>query len=73
MHVKGRTIHTGQVFFDDSVSDAVYAQAAYSGRGTRETRNSNDGIFGNTGSKTTVTLSPAGSGYSGRMNLGVQA
>lgn len=36
---------TSQIFFDETVSDAVFAQAPYNTRGTRNTRNSTDGIY----------------------------
>lgn len=36
---------TTQVFFDDSMTDTVFAQAPYNTRGARNTRNSNDGIY----------------------------
>jgi hypothetical protein len=34
-----------QLFFDDAVSDAVFATQAYGGRGMRDTRNAADSIF----------------------------
>ncbi len=70
VHVKGSEVHTGQLYFDDSVSDAVFADAAYAGRGTRQVRNADDGIF-EPGS--TLKLAPSGSGYVGRLNLGVRS
>lgn len=45
VYVKGNEVHTGQLFFTDSISDTVYAASAYSGRGTRDTKNGNDGIY----------------------------
>ena len=49
IHFKIRTTSghdfTSQWFFDDSFSDAVFAQAPYAARGARDTRNSNDGIY----------------------------
>src|SRR5262249_345661 len=36
---------TTQIFFDDALSDAVYATSPYDTRGTRNTRNDNDGIY----------------------------
>lgn len=39
------TVLTGQVFFDDALSDAIYAEHdAYDGRGPRDRRNAGDGI-----------------------------
>ena len=36
---------TTQVYFDDSITDAVYATAPYNTRGARSTRNAQDRIF----------------------------
>jgi protocatechuate 3,4-dioxygenase beta subunit len=36
---------TSQMYFDDAVSDAVFATAPYDTRGTRRVRNPNDGIY----------------------------
>jgi protocatechuate 3,4-dioxygenase beta subunit len=36
---------TGQIFFDDLLSDEVYKVAPYNTRGIRTTRNNNDNIF----------------------------
>jgi len=55
MHVKARLFDaagnrtfefTSQLFFDDAVNDVVMARAPYNTRGTRGTRNANDGIYG---------------------------
>ncbi len=34
-----------QIYFPDALSDQVYAQSAYRGRGGRRMRNDEDGIF----------------------------
>jgi hypothetical protein len=36
---------TSQLFFDDTLTDAVYTQAPYNRRGARDVRNSADGIY----------------------------
>jgi protocatechuate 3,4-dioxygenase beta subunit len=54
----GRTVHvhlkvflgsdtavTTQLFFDESFTDSVFAQAPYDSRGERETRNEDDSIY----------------------------
>ena len=39
VHVSGKVIHVGQLFFDDTFTDAVYAATApYSSRSARATR-----------------------------------
>jgi protocatechuate 3,4-dioxygenase beta subunit len=45
-----------QLFFDDAITDAVYRVAPYSSRGTRDTRDSNDRIYGSDGSSVLLTL-----------------
>jgi hypothetical protein len=60
---------------DDALTDSVYTQAPYSSRGTRNTRNANDGIYNSLSStdKTGLTLqtSKTAEGYAGVINLGV--
>ncbi len=63
---------TTQLFFDDAVSDVVYANAPYNTRGTRNTRNNNDGIYRGAASSPLVMLSYADSGgYFGEVVLGL--
>jgi protocatechuate 3,4-dioxygenase beta subunit len=42
----GQDIHTGQLFFDDAVSDEVYQLAPYNQRTGNRTHNEQDGILG---------------------------
>ena len=66
---------TSQLFFDDALTDSLYAQSPYSARGTRNTRNANDGIFNelSTAEKAGLTLqaSKTPAGYAGVINIGV--
>ena len=66
---------TSQFFMDDTLTDTVYTQSPYSSRGTRSTRNVNDGIYNSLSStdKTGLTLqtSKTTDGYAGVINLGV--
>jgi hypothetical protein len=41
----GRTVHTGQLFFNESVSDRVVRLSPYSGRSGTRLRNSEDSIY----------------------------
>jgi protocatechuate 3,4-dioxygenase beta subunit len=63
---------TTQVFFDDSITDAVYASVSpYSSRPNRDTRNSADNIYGN---RTVLLLDLSGnasSGYAAAISLGI--
>jgi protocatechuate 3,4-dioxygenase beta subunit len=63
---------TSQLFFDDALSDAVFANQAYSARGQRTTRNANDGIFGASGGQLTLAPTPSGDGYAATFDIGVQ-
>ena len=69
VHVDGNEVHTGQLYFDDALSDTVFAQEPYASRGTRDTRNANDGIFANGGAASTLTVLPRGKGYWGTKTL----
>lgn len=62
---------TTQLFFDDTLSDSVYAGSPYNSRATRDTRNTNDSIY-KTGTPVLVTLTanPAG-GYAGEVAIGL--
>jgi protocatechuate 3,4-dioxygenase beta subunit len=64
---------TTQIFFDDAVTDAVYASASpYNARKARDTRNSNDNIYGN---QSVLLVHPSGdaaSGMSASFSIGVQ-
>jgi protocatechuate 3,4-dioxygenase beta subunit len=66
---------TSQFFFDDALTDSVYTQSPYSSRGSRNTRNANDGIYNSlsTTDKAGLTLqtSRTSDGYAGVINLGV--
>src|SRR5437773_604542 len=44
VHVGGSVVHTGQLFFDDTLTDQVYRSAPYSSRGARDVRNTADDI-----------------------------
>jgi protocatechuate 3,4-dioxygenase beta subunit len=63
---------TSQMFFDESLTDTVYAQLPYNTRGRRNTLNTTDGIYAGGGSQLIIPLSSAGSGYAGTMNVGVR-
>jgi protocatechuate 3,4-dioxygenase beta subunit len=63
---------TSQLYFDDSVSDAVFAQAPYAARGSRTTRNQNDGIFRRNGEQLVLALTPTDQGYAATFEIGLQ-
>jgi hypothetical protein len=72
VHVGGRVVHTGQLYFRDTLTDAVYRKAPYSKRPRRDTRNAGDPIFGNGGRRSTLTVRKHGAGYTGSIRMGVR-
>ena len=66
---------TSQFFFDEALTSVVHAASPYNTRGTRNTRNSTDGIYNGltTAQKSALTLSTTKTtdGYSGVINLTV--
>jgi protocatechuate 3,4-dioxygenase beta subunit len=74
VHVGGNVVHTGQVFFRDTVSDAVYRTSAYKSHGQPDTTNARDNIYAQAGgSEALVRLTRHGRGYIARSTLGVKA
>jgi protocatechuate 3,4-dioxygenase beta subunit len=73
VHVKvsvaGTEVHTGQLFFDEGLTAAVYAREPYRSRGAQDTTNAADGIFANGGSASILTIAPRGAGYWGKTAL----
>jgi hypothetical protein len=56
VHLGGNVLHTGQLYFPDSVTDAVYRKAPYNNRPNRTTRNAADAIYRNGGKRSQVTI-----------------
>jgi hypothetical protein len=63
---------TSQWFFDERISDAVFATDPYASEGQRDTLNANDGIFADDGEILTLSLTgdPA-SGYDASFAIGL--
>jgi protocatechuate 3,4-dioxygenase beta subunit len=72
VHVGGNVIHTGQLFFSDTLTDAVYKRSPYSRRPNREVRNAEDMIYQSGGRQSTLTVRRKGSGYVGSIAMGVR-
>jgi protocatechuate 3,4-dioxygenase beta subunit len=72
VHIGGNVVHTGQLYFPDSVTDAVYRRSPYSRRPDRTTRNTADSIYRNGGKRSTLRLVRSGSAYVGSITMGVQ-
>jgi protocatechuate 3,4-dioxygenase beta subunit len=71
VHLGGRVVHTGQLFFSDALTDTVYENAPYNSRGARSVRNANDSIYVNGGQKSVLGMKKSGSGYVGTIMMGV--
>ncbi|MHB8625600.1 MAG: intradiol ring-cleavage dioxygenase [Aggregatilineales bacterium] len=90
IHVKVRTFaadgtasyaFNSQMFFDDSLSDAIHAQPPYSAHGKRNTTNATDMVFNGTdqgtadphdmGEKMLLTLTKDSDGYASSVYMGV--
>jgi protocatechuate 3,4-dioxygenase beta subunit len=63
---------TSQLFFDESLTDQVYAQEPYAQRGERTVRNEQDNIYNSGGSQLTLNVTPGGSGYTSTFDIGMQ-
>jgi protocatechuate 3,4-dioxygenase beta subunit len=76
VHVGGSEVHTGQVFFSDAASAAVYRTSAYRGRGEADTTNGTDNIYaaaGGSRAKAHLKRRKGRHGYAGRITVGVRA
>lgn len=65
---------TSQLFFDDTVTDAVYKLTPYSSRGTRDTRNQNDMVYSSnnsSGAMLLAALTPTSAGYAAAFAVGL--
>lgn len=62
---------TSQMYFDDELTDQIFAQAPYNARPNRTTRNPDDGIYNNGGERMVVDVSESDEGYAGVLNIGV--
>ena len=62
---------TSQLFFDDALSDKVFAAAPYNTKGERDRRNSSDGIFRQSGSSLLLKVTESASAYAGSFDIGL--
>jgi protocatechuate 3,4-dioxygenase beta subunit len=60
---------TSQVFFDDALSEQVFAQPPYAARGRGRVANARDGIYRRSGAQLTLAVTPGGSGYAASFDL----
>jgi protocatechuate 3,4-dioxygenase beta subunit len=75
VHVGGKVVHTGQLFFDERTQSAVYRLAPYRSHGQPDTSHAADMIFKQAGgSNAILRLASRGAGkqgYRGAITLGV--
>jgi protocatechuate 3,4-dioxygenase beta subunit len=72
VHLGGNVVHTGQLYFPDSLTDAVYRKQPYSSRPNRDVRNAADSIFRNGGSKSLLSVKKNSAGvYVATIMMGV--
>ena len=73
VHVGGDVVHTGQLYFPEEMTDAVYRRAPYSRRPGPEVRNADDPLYGDGGERSTLRLREARRGaYAGAITMGVR-
>ncbi|MFL5964181.1 MAG: intradiol ring-cleavage dioxygenase [Gaiellaceae bacterium] len=71
VHVGGRVVHTGQLFFPDALTREVYKAAPYAARGNPSTADAQDSIYVNGGRRGLLALKKSGAGYIGTLAMGV--
>lgn len=80
IHVKVRTApqagqsfeFTSQMYFDDELSNRVYADAPYATKGKRTARNQDDRIFRRGGDQLMLAPTPVADGYAATLAVGLQ-
>ncbi|WP_308221363.1 hypothetical protein [Gordonia alkaliphila] len=71
VHLNKTTARTSQLYFDDGLSDEVFAaHSPYDGHPNRATRNANDGIYDATG---LLKAGQSGGTVYAAVNLGITA
>ena len=73
VHVGGNVVHTGQLYFSDALTDAVYRKAPYASRPNRTTRNADDMIFRSGGNRSMLKVRrTSGALYVATITMGVR-
>lgn len=72
VHLGGNVVHTGQLYFPDALTDAVYRRSPYDRRPNRSPRNDGDSIYRNGGKRSTLKVVRRGTAYTGSITMGVQ-
>ena len=73
VHDGGSVVHTGQLFFADDLSDAVFRASPYDTKGDRDVRNADDSIYADAGKASAqLAMTKSGAGYVGEITVGVK-
>jgi protocatechuate 3,4-dioxygenase beta subunit len=74
VHLGGNVVHTGQLYFPDTLTDAVYRKSPYNKRPGRDVRNATDFVFRNGGKRSLLSVRrrKSAGGYVGAITMGVQ-
>jgi protocatechuate 3,4-dioxygenase beta subunit len=64
---------TSQIYFDDALSDRIFASPPYAARGARGMRNNADGIFRQNGSQLILPVNSTADGYSGTFSIALKS
>jgi hypothetical protein len=64
---------TSQLYFDESLSERVYATAPYANRGAPRLSNSDDFLFRDGGRQLLLDVRQESSGYAAVFDIGLQA
>jgi len=73
VHNGGNVVHTGQLFFDDVQTDAVYKRSPYNSKGAPDTPNASDSIYRDAGAASAIVdLTSKADGYTATITVGVQ-
>lgn len=63
---------TSQLYFNDAITEQVYAQEPYASKGQRTQNNAEDGIFRSGGEQLLLTLAKSSQGYTAALDIGLQ-
>jgi protocatechuate 3,4-dioxygenase beta subunit len=72
VHVGSSETYTGQLFFDEGVTETVYQTQPYSARPGPDTANTADSIYAQGGDSTVVAVTAGAERYRGVVTLGVR-
>jgi protocatechuate 3,4-dioxygenase beta subunit len=63
---------TSQLFFDDTLSDQIYAQGAYASKGMHDVQNASDGIYQQSEGMTLLDVVKDGDGYQATFEIAIK-